>query len=151
MSSANQLPICRHVKINGVRCKNPALRSERYCYFHHRTLGRGARLARLQNPMPLLEDANAIQVAIFRIINAILDGSLDSKKACAILYALQTASLNLKRVNLSPYWRDVVLEDEDDPHLEDPRPAQRAATALTDDGSVEVPRKFLPLASEQTG
>ncbi len=127
MSSANQLPLCHHVKTNGVRCKNPALRGERYCYFHHRTLGRGARLARLQQPLPLLEDANAIQVAIYRVIGAILDGSLDSKKACAILYALQTASLNLKRVNLSPYWRDVVLEDEDDVLPDYPKPPQRAA------------------------
>jgi hypothetical protein len=126
MSTPANIPLCHRIKTNGVRCKNPALRGERYCYFHNRTIGRAARLDRLQHPMPLLEDAEAIQVAIGRIIDGILDGGFDTKKASVLLYALQTASVNLKQVRLTPFWRDVVREDEDAPLLEEPKPVRRA-------------------------
>jgi hypothetical protein len=25
---------CRHIKVNGTQCGSPALRAEKYCYFH---------------------------------------------------------------------------------------------------------------------
>ncbi len=118
MHKSRRLPLCHHIKVNGMRCQTPALRGERFCYFHHRTIGRGARQAVLQSPLPLLEDANAVQVAIHRIILAILDGSLQPKQANAILYALQTASLNL----FEPYFEDVVVEEDE--------PVERAAPPL---------------------
>ena len=27
---------CRHIKVNGTQCGSPALREEKYCYFHMR-------------------------------------------------------------------------------------------------------------------
>ena len=30
------IPICRHVKTNGLRCQSPALNGEPFCYFHVR-------------------------------------------------------------------------------------------------------------------
>ncbi len=160
MSSPESIRLCARVKTNGVRCNNPALRGERYCYFHNRTIGRAARVDRMQHPMPLLEDANAIQVAIGRVIDGVLDGGLDTKKASVLLYALQTASLNLKQMKLTPFWRDVVLEDEDAPLLDEPKPPQRshAASPLQpkaglsgppEDERMEMLRKMLSLGSEE--
>jgi hypothetical protein len=29
------VPICRHVRYNGIRCGSPALRQNHFCYYHH--------------------------------------------------------------------------------------------------------------------
>lgn len=132
MHKSPRLPLCHHIKTNGTRCKTPALRGERFCYFHHRTIGRGARQAILQSPLPLLEDANAIQVAIYRIVVAILDGSLEPKRANAILYALQTAAVNIKRTRLEPFSEDVVTEIEQNEPVERPEPPRRTPAKQAD-------------------
>ncbi len=49
--------------------------------------------------LPLLEDANAIQVALQRVMQAILNDAIDNRKAGLLLYALQTASSNLKNTH----------------------------------------------------
>lgn len=54
--------------------------------------------------LPLLEDANAIQVAIQEIMQAILDRRIDSKRAGLLLYSLQLASSNIR--NLTPLPSD---------------------------------------------
>ena len=95
------------MKTNGVWCGSPALHGQDYCYFHDQWRRTKPNLNRAAQPpaafeLPLLEDANAIQVALQRVIQAILDGQLDNKKAGLILYALQTASSNLKRTNFEP-------------------------------------------------
>jgi hypothetical protein len=46
--------------------------------------------------LPPLEDVNSIQIALMQVIDAILHNRLDSKRAGLVLYALQTASSNLR-------------------------------------------------------
>jgi len=54
--------------------------------------------------LPLLEDANAVQVAIQEIMQAILDRRIDNKRAGLLLYSLQLASSNIR--NLKPLPAD---------------------------------------------
>ena len=93
--------LCQHVKTNGVQCKSPALRDHQWCYFH----GAINRPRRQSDPfvLPALEDANAIQLAVQEVIEALLGKRIDNKRAGLLLYALQIASSNLKRVNFEPY------------------------------------------------
>jgi hypothetical protein len=108
--------LCLHIKTNGERCGSPALRGETHCYFHHQQRRRIARPqpaapdpAQSDNgpipglEIPVLEDANAIQVALMEIISAIVDGRLTNRRAGLLLYALQIACINLPRVRLKPF------------------------------------------------
>jgi len=54
--------------------------------------------------LPLLEDANAVQVTIQEIMQAILDRRIDNKRAGLLLYSLQLASSNIR--NLKPLPAD---------------------------------------------
>jgi hypothetical protein len=100
---------CEHIMINGEFCRAAALRGRKYCYFHLVHIGRRLRAERVQEvaqaydcdasllpaELPLLEDANSIQLALSQVIDDVLHSRLDTKRAGLILYALQTASRNL--------------------------------------------------------
>lgn len=45
--------------------------------------------------LPLLEDANSIQLALTQVLNALLQNHIDPKRAGLALYGLQIASSNL--------------------------------------------------------
>ena len=84
-----------------------------YCYWHHKARARRRRSERIGGPismeantgldLPLLEDANAIQVAIQEIMQAILDRRIDAKRAGLLLYSLQLASTNLRNMQPHPF------------------------------------------------
>jgi hypothetical protein len=104
--------LCRHLKTNGVQCQSPALRDTNFCYFH----GAMSRQRRKSDPflLPALEDANAVQIAVQEVIEALLEKRIDNKRAGLLLYALQIASANLKRVNFEPYTlRDRAIREHD--------------------------------------
>jgi len=96
---------CEHIKANGLRCGSPALRQRRYCYFHF--CAHDLRRRRRQHPnapfvLPLLEDANSIQIAIQQVAEAVLEERIDNKRAGLVLFALQTAACNLKNTDFEP-------------------------------------------------
>ena len=113
---------CQHIKVNGTQCGCPALRHNKLCYFHKRhhqervelNLDRlkndRARRRKVVMELPVLEDANSIQVSLMQIMRLIVAGQIDGKTAGLLLYALQTASANLPRVRFDPFIRDVVLD-----------------------------------------
>ena len=110
---------CQHIKITGTQCGSPALRRNKFCFFHRkwheqriRINARQARRARSID-LPVLEDANSIQVALMQIMRMTLAGELDTKKAGLLLYALQTASFNLRHTNFEPLMHNVVLDPHD--------------------------------------
>jgi hypothetical protein len=121
MASTTSVPRCQHIKVNGVQCGCPALRQKKYCYFHHtwreetnprsNNRRRAQRLANGQTAfiLPPLEDANSIQMALMEILYQLADGRIDSKRASLMLYALQTASNNLKQLSFEPQWSEVVV------------------------------------------
>jgi hypothetical protein len=113
---------CQHIKVNGTQCGCPALRHNKLCYFHKRNheerielnLDRlknaRARRRKVVMELPVLEDANSIQVSLMQIMRLIIGGQIDGKTAGLLLYALQTASANLPRVRFDPFMHDVVLD-----------------------------------------
>jgi hypothetical protein len=111
------VPRCRHVKVNGVQCGSPALRRRRYCFFHHRMLDGKRRFAEnLGKPRPLfsmclIEDANAVQVALMQVLQLLGSGQMDHKTAGLMLYGLQTASCNLRHTDFEAEdVTDVVID-----------------------------------------
>jgi hypothetical protein len=102
--------LCQHIKSNGQRCGCPALKDRKFCYFHDQSIRRRRANARVARriadqqktvDLPILEDANAVQVAIMQTIDALLDGRLNERRTGLLLYALQTASSNLKRTSFT--------------------------------------------------
>jgi hypothetical protein len=99
--SLEDVPRCQHVKTNGTQCGSPALRRRRHCFFHDRVQRERARIAANQSllrrfDLPLLEDANSVQMALMKVIQMLGSGEMDHKTAGLMLYGLQTASVNLR-------------------------------------------------------
>ncbi len=111
---------CQHLKINGTQCGSPALRRNRFCFFHKRFQDEHIKLAadRARRGvatfiLPVLEDANSIQIALMQVMRLLVSGQLDHKTASLLLYALQTASANLRLTNFKPFSNDVILDVRD--------------------------------------
>ncbi len=115
------VPRCQHVKMNGTQCGSPALRRRRHCFFHERIRREQAKIAadlsaqRLFE-LPLLEDANSVQMALMKVIQMLGAGRLDHKTAGLMLYALQTASVNLRNATFEVRDATDVVIDRDDVH-----------------------------------
>jgi len=111
----NNILRCQHIKVNGTQCGSPSLRETNFCYYHIRY--HWAQLAALENnnewlkSLPTLEDANSIQVSLAKVIEQLVSQEIDHKTAALLLYALQTASMNLKRTSLEPHLPTQVVID----------------------------------------
>jgi hypothetical protein len=107
--------------MNGTQCGSPALRWRRLCFFHDRIKRERAKIAadmtaQRRFDLPLLEDANSVQVALMKVIQMLGSGRMDHKTAGLMLYALQTASINLRNAEFeASHVTDVVI-DRDDVH-----------------------------------
>ncbi|HLZ42231.1 MAG TPA: hypothetical protein VKQ11_14780 [Candidatus Sulfotelmatobacter sp.] len=110
----DDVPRCQHVKLNGTQCGSPALRRRRYCFFHDKIRIERARVwarAGERFDFPLLEDANSVQVALMKVIQMLGSGTIEHKTAGLMLYALQTASNNLRNVDFeADEVTDVVID-----------------------------------------
>ena len=98
---------CRHIMPNGARCHSPALHDAHYCYYHSRLHSR-ANTPRSTPPLededeplklPFLEDRSAIQVAVFRILDALASSKIDRHVASVYLSGLRIAAQNVERRN----------------------------------------------------
>jgi hypothetical protein len=130
-----QYPLCRHIHTSGSRCGSPALAGKDLCFFHQR-LTESHKPFRRMDPSAFLrlygeyvqlaplEDHASVQVALSLVVNAIGTGQLDARRATAMLYGLQLASMNLpRRGSLTPEPRNVVRtlhETPDGPELAQP-------------------------------
>jgi hypothetical protein len=111
---------CQHIKVNGTQCGCPALRRNKLCYFHKRHheerielnahRAKEARRRSITIDLPVLEDANSIQVSLMQIMRLVAGGRIELKAAGLLLYALQTASSNLSRTSFEPHMHNVVLD-----------------------------------------
>ncbi len=99
---------CQHLKVNGTQCGSPALRKQRFCFFHkvwrQKRLQINTNLRREQGAviLPVLEDANSIQVSLMQVMRLLISAQIDHRTAGLLLYALQTASANLARTTFEP-------------------------------------------------
>ena len=107
---------CQHIKINGTQCGSPALRRRRRCFFHEGIRCEQRRIVadtstKVCFAFPLLEDANSVQLGLMRVIQWLGSGQIEPRIAGLMLYALQTASYNLKNVNFEAAKpTDVVID-----------------------------------------
>ena len=116
---------CTHIKVNGTQCGSPALKTGMRCYFHEQA-ARRLRTSIMHRPaiLPMLEDANAIQIALMDVIHDLRQDYIDIKVAGKLLYALQIASANLKRMDLNR--EDSVTDIPPDVKLPEPVGIPRA-------------------------
>src|SRR5579863_5097864 len=89
---------CQHIKVNGTQCGSPALRTCKLCFFHQRSEDERAQLAadRARKTasaleLPILEDANSIQLSLSQIMHRIVTGQIETRTAGVLVYLLQTA------------------------------------------------------------
>ena len=114
------IPRCSHIKTNGIQCGSPALRDCRYCFFHqncqsqHITLNSPRPETPISFTLPVLEDADSIQVALMQVMRLIASGQLDLKAAGLLLYALQTAARNVRQLKLEQHFGENVVIDPSD-------------------------------------
>ncbi|MGA8763361.1 MAG: hypothetical protein WB562_10895 [Candidatus Sulfotelmatobacter sp.] len=66
--------------------------------------------------VPILEDANSVQVALMQVMESLAWGRMDHKTAGLMLYALQTASINLRKTDFEVADATDVVIDRDDVH-----------------------------------
>lgn len=65
---------CQHIKVNGTQCGSPALKRNKFCFFHKRwrdtriVISKAARRSRASLDLPVLEDANSVQVALMQVM-----------------------------------------------------------------------------------
>ncbi len=112
---------CQHIKVNGTQCASPALRDEKHCYYHKEWRRKSAEVnlnikAKIEEcgtlTLPSLEDANSVQVALAEIMRLLATNQIEHRAAGLMLYALQTASANLRRTSFEPQPTTVVIDRE---------------------------------------
>ena len=102
---------CTHIHVTGHRCGSPALKHQYFCYFHTRMIkGVQTRVDSQIHPIALIENAEAIQAAIMHMIDAVLKGTIDNKRASIVLKALYIAVRNSRNVYFAIRQDDMVKE-----------------------------------------
>ncbi len=112
---------CQHIKVNGTQCGSPALRDEKYCYYHlqcHQknmqvNLNVPAPAERGPITLPTLEDANSIQVGLVEVIRLLVTSQIEHRTASLLLRALRLAASNVKRTCFEPQHPTHVVIDPD--------------------------------------
>ena len=122
----SNIPQCQYIRTDGRRCGSPALKTKRWCYFHYEVNRKTVTL-----DVPPLEDGNAIQLALTDLARAVADDRIHLKNAALLAYILQTASANLKKVQLGVFTSSMVRDLPDsDPYFRGP--ARESSVILSD-------------------
>ena len=103
--------LCTHIKVNGIRCGSPAMRTEVFCYFHQRMI-RGVRTppkSRLHT-MAMFENQESIQASLMEVTNAIVRNHIDLERARLVLRALAIAARYSNRVRFD-YKEDEMVKE----------------------------------------
>jgi hypothetical protein len=108
---------CQHLKVNGTQCGSPALHRQKFCYFHKQwrqkrlEINSNIQRERWKVTLPVLEDADSIQMGLVEVMRLIVTQQIDHRAAGLLLYALQTASANLNRTTFEPELPTQVVID----------------------------------------
>ena len=94
LETAHEALRCQHIRLNGLRCGSPAVTGRRLCHYH----AQARRPKRPNYDLPILEDATSVQFGLVQIVRALQDKAYDTKTGAVLIYALQTASANLKQL-----------------------------------------------------
>jgi hypothetical protein len=115
--SSQAAPRCRHIKVNGTQCGSPALRNKNFCFYHQENRPWAIECysdgpdATGEITLPYFEDAHSVQAVIRQVVQMVLQKRLERKTASLLLYALQIASSNLKRMELEKPQPEQVVVD----------------------------------------
>ena len=90
-------PLCRHVKLDGSGCAQPARRGKEFCRFHNTLYEPAVMPGQPLYRPPILEDSASVQIVIMQVIRELMRQPVDKSNAGLILYGLQLASNNLAR------------------------------------------------------
>ncbi len=100
-----QIPLCRHIKSNGIICRSPALRGKARCFYHQPSLAtrsthperRDYRAYALQGLSPAefqqliaSGDPAAIRRAVAVVSRALAADEIQPRRAGRILFGLQS-------------------------------------------------------------
>ena len=108
---------CQHIKVSGTQCGSPALRKKSLCFYHQQNRPltvecySEGQYATGEIVLPVFEDAHSIQTAIRQVVQMVLQRRIERKSASLLLYALQVASSNLKRMELEKPQPEQVVTD----------------------------------------
>src|SRR6266436_9725311 len=154
-SSSSEAPRCRHIKVNGTQCGSPAVRSKSFCYYHqqHRPIlaecYSDIEYATGEILLPVFEDAHSVQSVIRQVMQMLLQKRIERKTASLLLYALQIASSNLKRMDLEKPQPEQVVTDLEP--VVDPHEAWQAPIARSGETTRETSASAPPTNRDQVG
>ena len=87
---------------DGVFCSSPALRNQRFCYFHLNLRARRVQMAQARRNgescrlhLPVLDNMHAVQAALQQVGDALAADCIDYRRANGLLYMLQQVAANL--------------------------------------------------------
>jgi hypothetical protein len=110
-------PTCHHTLPAGNRCGSPALRGERFCFYHHPTRRPPTRTtARTSFDVPPITDPENLQITLSEIIRRLADNTLDTKRASLLLLTLQMAKANLPAIPAYPRQESFTRQAPQGPH-----------------------------------
>jgi hypothetical protein len=157
---------CRHLKMDGVRCRNQIPLGHIHCY-HHR-YNRNPAFVRHNGKVriPLLEDVSALQVTTTATVHALVNNSLDRRDARVILTAVKAATSALRLDLAERRWLRQTGQSRPEPVIdfavmghehvavEDPIPAAAEEVTCTHPSSLDpeddflTPATFVPFDAE---
>jgi hypothetical protein len=94
VAKLDNAPRCQHTKLNGSPCAAPARRGRNYCVFHD-----AEHAKQPDSALRMVEDTMSLQYALFQVMRLLTDKAVDTRRAALMLYALQIAASNLKRLH----------------------------------------------------
>ncbi|MGC2698269.1 MAG: hypothetical protein WA738_20970 [Candidatus Angelobacter sp.] len=128
LQRADRAPRCLWIKEDGTRCGSPQVRNQMYCYAHWQM--DEALAKRFELPAP--EDANAIQLSIFRVQTALIDDLISEKKAALLLYSLQIAAANVDKTTFGKTAPEEMVTEVGERKLKNLPPINRDDTDLVE-------------------
>ena len=98
------VPICSHIKDNGIRCGTPAMKGRHFCYFHQRAHHPAGHLNTRRYRAPIPDSVASLQIAMAHALQAAMSGDLSPKEANSIMYGIH---LSTNLLHLSEPLSDV--------------------------------------------
>lgn len=144
LKMADMAPRCQWVKQDGTACRSPQMKQHIYCFAHKQM----AEARELMLMLPVVEDANAIQVGLMRIQKALMEDTISMKKAGLLLYSMQLAITNVGQTTFGQAKDEEMVRetvDEEEAISENQRPLTTKDTKDTKD------YKNLPLIHGEPG
>jgi hypothetical protein len=95
LEKARQAERCEHRYLDGERCGSPKMKGKKLCYTHRKL----EQVTAEKFDLGSLEDADSIQLAIKKLLAAVIDGKVDPKQIGYISNLLSVAAWNVKNTS----------------------------------------------------